>query len=83
MKSNQYCTVLDVAKIISKDIFGLTLWECFITHINDNNDIADGAVYFVNLNDAMNIDTGDNLLMETVYDADINQRNNRNNTFNK
>lgn len=76
MNSGNYYTILDVERIITHNIFGITFWECFITYIDNNNEIFDGATNFLNLNDATNLDTGDKILNKVVFDANINRRNN-------
>ena len=62
MNPDQYCTVLNVINVISTDILGLTFWGTSVEFISSDNSISAGIVYFLNRDEALNLNIGTRFL---------------------
>ena len=62
MDPNQYCTVLNVANVISTDILGLTFWGASVEFITKDDHKSAGIVYFLNKDEALNMRSGNKFL---------------------
>ncbi|RYY07930.1 MAG: hypothetical protein EOP43_01755 [Sphingobacteriaceae bacterium] len=81
MNANQYCTILEVERVICTEIFGLTFWVGFVKLIDQNTDRAEGIVYFINKNDALKLNIGDQISSLSVFYQP--ESNSRNTSFNR
>ncbi|RYE35897.1 MAG: hypothetical protein EOP42_05320 [Sphingobacteriaceae bacterium] len=82
MNANQYCTVLEVERIICTEIFGLTFWVGFVKLIDQHTDRLEGIVYFINKADALKLNIGDQLASQSVVHQPANS-DSRNTFFNR
>lgn len=62
MNTDQYCVVLNVLNVISTNILGFTFWGTSIEFVNPDDCITAGIVYFINKDEALNLQTGDRFL---------------------
>ena len=62
MTPNQYCTVLNVANVISTNILGFTFWGASVEFITGDDLKSVGIVYFLNKDEALNMRTGNKFL---------------------
>lgn len=62
MTPNQYCTVLNVLKVMSTNILGVTFWGTSIEFINNEDCKSAGIVYFLNKDEALNLKIGSKFL---------------------
>lgn len=67
MDVNQYCTVLEVERVICTEIFGFTFWVGFVKLIDQNTDRLNGIIYFINKADALKINIGDQISNQSVF----------------
>lgn len=81
MNTNQYCTILEVERIICTEIFGLTFWVGFVKLIDQNMDRLEGIVYFINKADALKLNIGDQIAHQSIYYQPANTNNSRNTFF--
>jgi len=58
MNSDSYCTVLNVLNVINTNILGFTFWGTSVEFINHENCITAGIIYFLNKDEALNLQTG-------------------------
>lgn len=58
MYSYQFCTILDIASIVGQEVFGFTFWIASVKYINQQHDIADCTLYFIDKADAINLQSG-------------------------
>ncbi|MGI4749267.1 MAG: hypothetical protein ACRYFB_01425 [Janthinobacterium lividum] len=77
MNANQYCTVLEVERVICTELFGLTFWVNFVKLIDQNTDKLEGIIYFINKTDALKLNIGDQVSNQSVFHlyADSNRKN--------
>lgn len=83
MNANQYCTVLEVERIICTEIFGLTFWVGFVKLIDQNTDRFEGIIYFINKTDAFKLDIGDRVASQSVFYQPASADDHRNTFFNR
>lgn len=62
MNPDQYCTVLNVANVISTNILGFTFWGASVEFINSDELKFVGIVYFLNKDEALDFRTGNKFL---------------------
>ena len=62
MNTDQYCTVLNVLNVMSTNILGLTFWGTSIEFVNHEDSISSGIIYFLNKDEALNIQIGKKFL---------------------
>ncbi|MVN22736.1 hypothetical protein [Mucilaginibacter arboris] len=63
MNPDQYCTVLNVFNVISTNILGFTFWGTSIEFINKDDCKTAGIIYFINKDEALNLQTGYRFIM--------------------
>lgn len=62
MNPDQYCTVLNVANVISTNILGFTFWGASVEFITSDELKAVGIVYFLNKDEALDFRIGNKFL---------------------
>ncbi|WP_299291595.1 hypothetical protein [uncultured Mucilaginibacter sp.] len=62
MNPDQYCTVLNVANVISTNILGFTFWGASVEFVTNDDLKSVGIVYFLNKDEALSLRTGNKFL---------------------
>ncbi|MGI4751636.1 MAG: hypothetical protein ACRYFB_13475 [Janthinobacterium lividum] len=76
MNITEYCTVLEVERVICTELFGSTFWVGFVKLIDQNTDRVEGIIYFINKADALKLEIGDQIANQAVFNPSTKSNNN-------